>query len=441
MVNGSDESLTNNKAEACLQLIGEVISDYPDEVNIASEYQELLVKILTAVDGVVETTNSLDKYLDRFIYDKTYADYLWEAASEMVILEIRGTNRLRAEACLILVENNFNLASTIRINSQHMAIISQFLFKAAETVASVPLFRRTKSLLAFWPPVAYTQIAIESRSIMTIHSRIMTREEENHGETISSGAFGTVYRISEDTVVKSQEIYPISSVPRVAAINELNALRQLRHENVIQLKKFSISEDLNLNLYLEYAPRSFSSVSGHPGYYNQLMRGVDFIHSRGFLHMDIKPSNILISREDVVLIADFGTSAVYAPGLEYNVNVGTVNYRAPELLKFGSSFRKRARIDYNADIWSCAATILEKELDVTAFPGDTESDVIDSIDRMLGFRSIVWKSILEGLELDPEKARVDSVLLSIPNTSVRDNLQRMLVFGTNRPMAHQLYFT
>ncbi|XP_076029823.1 serine/threonine-protein kinase Chk1-like [Oratosquilla oratoria] len=122
---------------------------------------------------------------------------------------------------------------------------------------------------------------------------------------------------------------------------------QLDNKNVIRLffwRKFGQT----LFMYLEYASGgSFGDLKGALAeedalrYFKQLREGVDFLYSRGVVHRDIKPDNLLLTEDEVLKIADLGLCSIFVwRGVEVPQwgFVGTQHYMAAEIFT-GRSYR------------------------------------------------------------------------------------------------------
>lgn len=103
-------------------------------------------------------------------------------------------------------------------------------------------------------------------------------------------------------------------------------------------------------------------------YMQQLLAGVQHCHERGILHRDLKGSNLLIDKNGVLKIADFGLANFLDPKPKKPLTsrVVTLWYRAPELL-LGST-------DYGVgiDLWSVGCLLAEMFTGRPIMPGRTE---------------------------------------------------------------------
>lgn len=82
-------------------------------------------------------------------------------------------------------------------------------------------------------------------------------------------------------------------------------------------------------------------------YLYEVLRALNFAHSKGIMHRDIKPHNIMIDYEKKELrLIDWGLAEFYFPEKDYNVRVASRFFKAPELLVDYQYY------DYSLDMWS-----------------------------------------------------------------------------------------
>ena len=82
-------------------------------------------------------------------------------------------------------------------------------------------------------------------------------------------------------------------------------------------------------------------------YILELLKALDFCHSNGIMHRDVKPHNVMIDHEKKSLrLIDWGLAEFYHPGREYNVRVASRYFKGPEILVDNHFY------DYQLDTWS-----------------------------------------------------------------------------------------
>eukprot|EP00825_Cyclidium_porcatum_P052480 TRINITY_DN995_c0_g3_i2.p3 TRINITY_DN995_c0_g3~~TRINITY_DN995_c0_g3_i2.p3 ORF type:complete len:220 (+),score=54.91 TRINITY_DN995_c0_g3_i2:95-754(+) len=156
--------------------------------------------------------------------------------------------------------------------------------------------------------------------------------------------------------------------------------------------------------------------------------GVAECHSKRTLHRDLKPQNILISKNDEVKVADFGLSRTFSiPTRPYTHEVVTLWYRAPEILL--------GAIDYctPVDIWAIGCIFVEMVTKKPLFTGDSEIDQIYRIFRILGTpNEEVWPNVTQHKDFKVTfpnwpKNRIEDVVQNLNiSKSGLDLLYRML---------------
>ncbi|OHS98971.1 CAMK family protein kinase [Tritrichomonas foetus] len=115
----------------------------------------------------------------------------------------------------------------------------------------------------------------------------------------------------------------------------------LRHENVVALKDV-IYTDKYIAILTEYCSNGDLFEQIMKGYvkgrlfyefFSQIAQGLDYIHSKGIAHLDLKPENVFIDSNYVAKIADFGCCEEVSHFSKCKDIMGTLYYIAPEMLK------------------------------------------------------------------------------------------------------------
>ncbi|XP_054808960.1 casein kinase II subunit alpha-2 [Prosopis cineraria] len=133
-------------------------------------------------------------------------------------------------------------------------------------------------------------------------------------------------------------------------------------------------------------------------YIYELLKALDYCHSQGIMHRDVKPHNVMIDHELRKLrLIDWGLAEFYHPGKEYNVRVASRYFKGPELLVDLQDY------DYSLDMWSLgcmfAGMIFRKE---PFFYGHDNHDQLVKIAKVLGTDELNAYLSKYHLELDPQ---------------------------------------
>jgi len=142
-------------------------------------------------------------------------------------------------------------------------------------------------------------------------------------------------------------------------------------------------------------------------YMFELLKALDFCHSKGIMHRDVKPHNVMIDHEKRTLrLIDWGLAEFYHPGTEYNVRVASRYFKGPELLVDFQEY------DYSLDMWSLgcmfASMIFRKE---PFFHGHDNYDQLVKIAKVLGTDELF--AYLERYEIDLDQ-QYDDILGRYP---------------------------
>ena len=180
-------------------------------------------------------------------------------------------------------------------------------------------------------------------------------------EAIGSGAMGTVYRVSHNTlgVPMALKVLHATQADSGKLIAEGRLQARLRHPGIV-----SVADLLDLDgapaLVMElvdglpldaWVQENRPDPDARLRVFRLLVEAVGFAHRKGVVHRDLKPGNVLVEREgERPRITDFGIAAVLG---DRTKAAGSPAYMAPE------QFRASARVDVRADIWSLGVVLYE----------------------------------------------------------------------------------
>ena len=173
----------------------------------------------------------------------------------------------------------------------------------------------------------------------------------------------------------------------------------MAHPNAVRLRHCFYSRgdtgdanELYLNLVMDYVPDTLHKalrvyqkagklmpLAMMKSYTYQLVRSLNYIHSMGVAHRDIKPQNLLLdSKRHHLLLCDCGSAKQLIRGEPNVAYICSRYYRAPELVFEATQY------NCSIDMWSAGCVLGEMLLGAPLFPGESAVDQLIEIIKVLG---------------------------------------------------------
>jgi serine/threonine protein kinase len=191
-------------------------------------------------------------------------------------------------------------------------------------------------------------------------------------DALGIGGMGTVYRAFDTTLERTvalkilqldrgHDVTPQELSARF--FNEARAVARLNHPAIVTIFDYDDQDPVGAYIVMEYIngcaldeyvkQRPELHLEDAISAMHQVLAGLAYAHRQGVVHRDIKPSNLLVTREGLVKITDFGIAKI---GLRCQTQsgliVGTPQYMAPEQYMGGV-------VDHRCDIHAAGAVLYE----------------------------------------------------------------------------------
>ena len=204
---------------------------------------------------------------------------------------------------------------------------------------------------------------------------------------IGEGNFGKVKlaklkSTKEKFAIKILDKEKLKTQTKSTLFNEIEIISRLDHKNIIHVEKI-LEDSKNYYIIMEYCEKGelFDYIVNkerlNPAeaslFFYQLINGVEYIHQQGFAHRDLKPENLLLTKEKILKIIDFGLCHDFDGENYLTTKCGSPSYAAPEILK-GYPYD-----GFKTDIWCCGIILYAMLCGYLPFDGDNNQEIFQSI--------------------------------------------------------------
>lgn len=218
------------------------------------------------------------------------------------------------------------------------------------------------------------------------------------GDVLGEGSYGKVKEVMDSETLCRRAVKILKKRKLIRIPNgeqnvrrEIELLRRLKHKNVIELIDVLCNEEKQkMYLVLEYCvgglqemldavPSKKLPIFQAHNYFTQLINGLEYLHSRGVVHKDIKPGNLLLTNDETLKISDFGVAQsldLFALDDTCHTGQGSPAFQPPEIANGQVTFS-----GFKVDIWSSGVTLFNITTGQYPFDGDNIYRLFENIGK------------------------------------------------------------
>ncbi len=207
---------------------------------------------------------------------------------------------------------------------------------------------------------------------------------------LGQGAMGVVYQGFDPMIRRYVAIKTISGAEIENSENEIylrfqreaRAAGNLNHANIVSVYEYGEDNGLSYIVMEHVEGQTLADrmkqnqgmiIEESTSIIKSVLSALSHAHARGVVHRDIKPANIILARNGIAKVADFGIARIEASDLtQAGTIIGTPGYMSPEQLK-------GEVVDARSDIFSAGVILYEMLTGQKAFPGSTIASIIYNV--------------------------------------------------------------
>ncbi|CAD8080929.1 unnamed protein product [Paramecium sonneborni] len=202
---------------------------------------------------------------------------------------------------------------------------------------------------------------------------------------LDQGAFGIVslqYNYITNNKFAIKTLTASNKQCQKQIMNEIMTLRYLDHPNIIKLYEV-FKTNQTFSLVTEYIDgKTLKQLSTEVNQIQdiqilcllkQLFEGLSFIHKNNIIHRDLKPSNLILQKDGLLKIIDFGLACFDFDQLQNSLKCGTSGYCAPEILQ---NLANKNQYDSKVDVFSAGCVLYKLQTSRSLFEAETSKLVL-----------------------------------------------------------------